>query len=277
MKTLYTNGAVVTMDPLRPQAQALVTENNRILGVGDAATMTQLAGDQARVVDMKGGALFPGFIETHNHISMYALYRSYAYLGDCETIEEVISVMAAHGENRPDDAVVVGYSYDDTLTKDGRALTRQDLEGLIGTAFRLSLANVLFSVDMLTDGGYVKPGGKTVLVGSSTTQYFKAALHWTFADYLDRVLLPHWRKRHPGADREALIREIGLTALSDYLGRAEKIGVVHNADDIILAEGDLAHLRATFGDRARIWPSGGHLGNMLHGPNVDYMVRFFKD
>ncbi len=156
-------------------------------------------------------------------------------------------------------------------------LTREDLEGLIGVAFRMSLATVLFSVDMLTDGGHVKAKGKTVMVGTSTTGYFKEALHWTFTDYLDRVLLPHWKKAHPEAGRNALIRQIGLGTLSGYLKQTEKIGVVHNADDIILGSGDLAFVRDTFGKRARIWPSGGHLGNMLYGPNVEYMVRFFKD
>ena len=128
MRTLYTNGSVVTMDPIQPQAAALVTEGNKIIGVGDVPTMTELAGEAAVVVDMKGGALFPGFIETHNHISMYALYRSYAYLGQCETINEVIAAMKAHADSRPQDPVVVGYSYDDTLTTDGRSLDRHDLD-----------------------------------------------------------------------------------------------------------------------------------------------------
>ena len=156
-------------------------------------------------------------------------------------------------------------------------LSRGELEGLIGAAFRISLATVLFSVDMLTDGGHVKPRGKTIYVGTSTTEYFKASLGWTFEDYLDRVLLPHWRKRTPSGTRAALIRELGLTALADYLRGAENVGVVHNADDIIISEQDLAFLHETFGGRARIWPSGGHLGNILYGPNVAHMVRFFKD
>ncbi|GBC59718.1 serine/threonine protein kinase [Desulfonema ishimotonii] len=156
-------------------------------------------------------------------------------------------------------------------------LTQDEMEGLIGVAFRLSLASVVFSADMLTNGGYVKKKGKIMTTGASTTPYFKEVLHWTFMDYLDKVLLPYWQKRHPGDNRETLISRISLKPMAGYLRSSAKIGVVHNADDIILTGEDLAFIRETFGDRARIYPRGGHLGNMLYGPNVEYMVNFFKE
>lgn len=128
MKKLYTNGVVVTMDPEMPQAEALVTEGNRIVGRGSNDEMKHLAGD-CQTIDMNGGALFPGFNETHNHLTMYALYSSYAYLGGCETIDEVLSVMReqAHKTKGP---VIVGYSFDDTRMNDGRGITRHDLDAI---------------------------------------------------------------------------------------------------------------------------------------------------
>ena len=127
MKTLYTNGTIVTMDPLCPQGQALVTQENRIIGIGDTPAMTELAGTDCKIVDMEQGTLFPGFNETHNHLSMYALYLSYAYLGACETIDDLLSCMKKHADGTSS-PVVVGYSYDDTLLKDGRPVTRHDLD-----------------------------------------------------------------------------------------------------------------------------------------------------
>lgn len=156
-------------------------------------------------------------------------------------------------------------------------LKHSDLEGLIGVAFRMSLATVLFSVDMLTNGGYIKNKKKIMGIGDSTTQYYKEALHWTFTDYLDKVLVPHWQSQHPEDDKKDLIYKISLKSLKSYLKTSDKVGVVHNEDDIILGRGDMDFIKETFGERAKIYPNGGHLGNMLYEPNVKYMVSFFKD
>lgn len=126
MKTLYTNGTIITMDPTLPQAEALVTEGSRILGVGSNTNMEALAGSNHQKIDLMGGALFPGFNETHNHLSMYAIFRQYAYLGACLTIEELIETLKKHAK-QTDAPIIVGYSYDDTLLTDNRQITCNDL------------------------------------------------------------------------------------------------------------------------------------------------------
>lgn len=156
-------------------------------------------------------------------------------------------------------------------------LSPEDLEGLIGASFRLSLANVAFCVDMLTRSGQIVEKNRVLSAGDSTTPYFKKVLRWTFPDYLDKFMLPYWQKTHPEDDRDALIHKISLRALAGYLKTADKIAVVHNANDIILGPGDMDFIRETFGDRARIYPVGGHLGNMLYPANVEYMTNFFKN
>jgi hypothetical protein len=50
-----------------------------------------------------------------------------------------------------------------------------------------------------------------------------------------------------------------------------------NEDDLILTSGDLAFLKDVFGPRAKIYPYGGHCGNMSYTENVDYMLKFFKN
>ena len=49
-----------------------------------------------------------------------------------------------------------------------------------------------------------------------------------------------------------------------------------NVDDFILAKGEVEFLRSTFGDRARIYPRGGHCGNLEYHENVADMLRFFE-
>jgi hypothetical protein len=49
-----------------------------------------------------------------------------------------------------------------------------------------------------------------------------------------------------------------------------------NEDDLILTPQDMAFLKDVFGARAKIYPRGGHLGNMTFKDNVAYMINFFK-
>lgn len=156
-------------------------------------------------------------------------------------------------------------------------VTDAELEGVIGSVFRLALANVAFSADLRMGGGRILEPGRTLDFGDSTTPYFKKALGLTFEEYMEEYLLPLWRDRHPGADRADLIHGIGLRSLADWLARADHVFASHNADDIILGPGELDFLRATMGSRLTVWPRGGHLGNMLYRPNVAHFQSLFAD
>ena len=51
---------------------------------------------------------------------------------------------------------------------------------------------------------------------------------------------------------------------------------MHNLDDIILEPGQIDFFPRVFGDRARIYPRGGHCGNMDFRDNVAHMVNVFS-
>ena len=50
---------------------------------------------------------------------------------------------------------------------------------------------------------------------------------------------------------------------------------MHNIDDIILEPGEIDFVPRVFGDRAKIYPRGGHCGNMEYRDNVAHMVSVF--
>jgi hypothetical protein len=50
-----------------------------------------------------------------------------------------------------------------------------------------------------------------------------------------------------------------------------------NEDDLILTPQDLAFLKDVFGPRAKIYPYGGHLGNMTYKDNIAHMIDIFKN
>ena len=70
---------------------------------------------------------------------------------------------------------------------------------------------------------------------------------------------------------------ISLTQIADYLRSSEKITVMHNEDDIILETGEIDFFNEVFGDRATIYPYGGHCGNMNYRDNVAQMLAAFAE
>ena len=74
---------------------------------------------------------------------------------------------------------------------------------------------------------------------------------------------------------EQLVERDSLRAIGDFLRDTPKIGLMHNADDILLSEDDLEYLEGVFGERARIYPKGGHCGNLAYKDNIAYLIDFF--
>ncbi|MCJ8340570.1 MAG: serine/threonine protein kinase [Pseudomonadales bacterium] len=150
------------------------------------------------------------------------------------------------------------------------------IAALIGISFRLSSANMIFTSDIATNGGYILPKNHKMHPTESTTNYFKVASRISFADYFSERFYPFYRSLNSGISQEDLIYNTSLRSIADYLRSAKNISVVHNEDDIILAPGEINFFRKTFKSRAYIYPKGGHLGNMGYRDNVEFMVNYFK-
>jgi predicted alpha/beta-fold hydrolase len=155
-------------------------------------------------------------------------------------------------------------------------LDRESMEALIGFSFRLSASNMIFTSDVVTNTGYIKPKNLILTTGDSTTDYAKVCMNTSFLDYFNEMFYPFFRARQPDLSKQALIDGLSLRSIEDYLKNTKKIGLVHNEDDIILAPGEIDFFRQVFGSRAKIYPNGGHCGNMIYIENVDYMINFFK-
>ena len=82
--------------------------------------------------------------------------------------------------------------------------------------------------------------------------------------------------RRPGLTKEALIESLGLRSIEGYLKSSAKFGVMTNENDFILTKAEIDYLRQLFGERAKIYPRGGHIGNLEYKENLAYMVAFFK-
>lgn len=102
------------------------------------------------------------------------------------------------------------------------------------------------------------------------------ATRTTFEDYFHEYLYPYVRSKNPGVTESDLIERLSFKPIESFLRKADNIGLLHNRDDIILDDGDIDRLQGLFGARAKIFPQGGHCGNLNHAPVVRYLVSFFS-
>lgn len=156
-----------------------------------------------------------------------------------------------------------------------RPLEDTTLEALVGIAFRLASIDLIFSSDVMARAGLLVARDRRIGITDSLTPYFKAGSRLSFEDYARAILLPHYRERVPDATFEQLAEQNSLLAIEDYLRRTDKIGLMHNEDDILLDEADIEYLKDVFGARARIYPTGGHVGNISYKDNVADTIEFF--
>ncbi len=66
---ILTGGKVFTADSLRPWASAVAIRGDRIVAVGDDATVERMAGARTRRIVLGGRVVIPGFNDAHTHIS----------------------------------------------------------------------------------------------------------------------------------------------------------------------------------------------------------------
>ncbi len=63
------NGKIVTVDPAKPEAQALAVRGTRVQAVGTDDEIRSYIGGSTEVIDLQGRLAIPGFIESHAHFS----------------------------------------------------------------------------------------------------------------------------------------------------------------------------------------------------------------
>jgi len=151
------------------------------------------------------------------------------------------------------------------------------LKGLIGLAFRFASVNMAFTSDVISNAGYLVRRNTGLGITTSLTPFAITGFRTTFANYLDGIMLPYFSARDTGLTRDRLIALSSLQEIESYLSTANHIGMMTNADEIILAPGELDYLRELFGNRATIYPRGGHCGNLAFPDNVEDMIAFFRD
>lgn len=163
-----------------------------------------------------------------------------------------------------DDFLFAGYQ--------AHLLSRDEAGGVIAVSFRISSAGMIFASDVMTHGGFIVPKNRDLKNSDSLEDYFWTSLHLSFLDYFNEYFLPYFQGRRPGLTREELLESLSLRSIEHYLASSGKISVITNDNDFILAPGELDYLRQVFGPRLKLYPSGGHLGNLEYHDNMAFLI-----
>ena len=130
-KTVYVGADIVTMSDKAPKAEAVCIADGRIECVGTREEVLGYAkAGEYDVVDFGGGTLYPGFIDTHSHMSSFSRCLNQVYcgasLGSIAAVQQALRDKAAAS----DDEWVIGYGYDDSGISDNRHMNRHDLDAV---------------------------------------------------------------------------------------------------------------------------------------------------
>lgn len=142
---IYIAKAIITMNEMYPTATAIAIQDKLIYAVGcleDIETSLQLKNIAYEVnEDFKSQYFYPGFIESHCHASMEALYHYFVYVGAyprenaqgefmpaLKSNQAVIEKLKLAALQQSDD-LLIAWGYDPTLLRsDEPCLTADDLD-----------------------------------------------------------------------------------------------------------------------------------------------------
>jgi pimeloyl-ACP methyl ester carboxylesterase len=148
-----------------------------------------------------------------------------------------------------------------------------DLAGIIGASFRLSASAMVFGADVLTGSGGIVSAEKNLGIGDSLTKYFEESLRISFQDYVAKYAMPLWQKHEGQSPPASILYDASLLSIAGFLRQAEHISMATNADDFLINADNLEFLKTTFAERIRVYPLGGHCGNMTARPNIERMLH----
>ena len=124
---LIHGGPIHTGVVAAPTAQAVLIRDDRIAFVGDLAAARAKAAKDARDIDLKGAAAFPGFVDAHAHLTGIGLRELTLNLDQTDSIESLVAAVKAYAAAHPD-GPIFGRGWIETHWPEKRFPNRADLD-----------------------------------------------------------------------------------------------------------------------------------------------------
>lgn len=129
--TVYWGGPIHTADDSRPIAGAVAVQDGRIVFVGPEQGVTIWIGEDTQIVDLNGGAMYPGFTDSHVHVLGVGSRERTLNLDSITSIAELVGRVGAYAADVGNVDVIYGRGWIETHWPEERFPNRQDLDAAV--------------------------------------------------------------------------------------------------------------------------------------------------
>ena len=128
---IFKGGKIYTLDPDNPWAKAVACKDGRIMAVGDEKEIEGLEGKDTEVINLKGAALLPGFVDTCGHPVLQSFQKACLILYEDMTEEAVLAALSKYIETNPDKHAYFAYGFNTSIVLNKSTEERQNaLDGI---------------------------------------------------------------------------------------------------------------------------------------------------
>ena len=114
LDSILINAKVWTGNPAQPWAEAVAIRGDRVLAVGPASEVRRRVRPEAATIDLKGGLVLPGFIDSHTHFLNGGFSRLSIQLRGARSREDFIGRIAAYAKKLDKGKWILNGDWDQT-------------------------------------------------------------------------------------------------------------------------------------------------------------------
>lgn len=152
-------------------------------------------------------------------------------------------------------------------------LKDRQIEYLIGKNMRDSVGDSIYVINLANDQAILK----TPISWGYRSRPLEEARSFGLMGYVETFLIPRLRRT---GNKELNLKSLdtmnSIRRISSVLKHNQSVFLMHNLDDILVSAEDIAYLEKVFGERATVYPHGGHLGNLWYPDNKQHILDVFK-
>ena len=125
---VFINTSIYTANDFSPKAQALAILGDTIVFVGNNEQAKDYQCGQAKVIDLSGSFIYPGFVDSHAHLKGIGYRESSLNLQGINSLKEMLTTVEIFSNTIPSGEWIVGRGWIEKVWPEKRFPTKHDLD-----------------------------------------------------------------------------------------------------------------------------------------------------